>query len=61
MTAKRPSRTPDQPGSAQRSQYLVEIRFGNVLPGGDLLAVNGTSPGPKGEFKKRPDAVVRAT
>jgi hypothetical protein len=61
MTAQRPPRTPDQPGSAQRTQYLVEICFGYILSGGDLLAVNGTAPRPKGEFKQRPDAVVRAT
>jgi hypothetical protein len=61
MAAQRSARTPDQTCSTQCPEYLVEIRFRNILPGGNLLAVNRTSSSPQGEFKERSDAVVRAT
>jgi hypothetical protein len=39
----------------------MEIGFRDILPGGDLLAVDGALPGSQGELKERPDPVVRAT
>jgi hypothetical protein len=61
MAAQWPTSAPDQTGSAERAQYLMEICFWDFLSDSDLFTVDRTLASSQGELKERPDSVVRAT
>lgn len=61
MTALRPPGAANQTGAAKRSQHLMEIGLGDVLPVGDLPTLDRPLPVVLGEVKKRSNSVIRPT